>query len=71
MSSHYTWDMAERIGKSSSGPGFNAYKLSSVDFPAGTTGLQISNGYDQYPLATTQEHHSMEGRSYVEASFHR
>ena len=55
----------KRSGRVASGCGFNAYKLSTVDFPSGTTGLQISSSYDQYQLASTQEHHSMEGRSFV------
>ncbi len=53
----------ERGGRVADGCGFNAYQLSTTQFPTGTTGLQISGSYDRYPLACTQEHHSMEGRS--------
>jgi MoCo/4Fe-4S cofactor protein with predicted Tat translocation signal len=45
--------------------GFNAYTLSSASMPHGGLGVEITGSYDSYPLASTQEHHSMEGRNLV------
>ena len=42
---------------------FNAYKLRTSDAPWFGTGLQISKTGDRYLLATTQDHHAMEGRA--------
>jgi len=55
----------QRAGRIASGCGFDAYQLSTVEAPSGSMGLQISGTYEKYPLASTQDHHSMEGRSFV------
>ena len=52
-------------GRVSQGAGFDAYTLSSSSQPRGGLGLQITGSFDRYPLASTQEHHSMEGRKLV------
>jgi len=44
---------------------FNAYLLRTSDAPWFGTGLEITKTGDNYPLATTQEHHLMEGRNPV------
>ncbi len=58
----------QRGGRVAEGSGFNAYLLSTAQQPNGGLGLQINPSFDQYPLACTQEHHSMEGRSLVRES---
>jgi molybdopterin-containing oxidoreductase family iron-sulfur binding subunit len=44
---------------------FNAFLLRTSDAPWFGNGLEITKTGDNYPLATTQEHHLMEGRSPV------
>ena len=44
---------------------FNAFLLRTSDAPWFGSGLEISKTGDRYPLATTQEHHLMEGRAPV------
>jgi len=44
---------------------FNAFLLRTSDAPWFGGGLEISKTGDNYPLATTQEHHLMEGRNPV------
>jgi len=44
---------------------FNAFLLRTSDAPWFGSGLEIVKTGDHYPLATTQEHHSMEGRAPV------
>ncbi len=44
---------------------FNAYLLRTSDAPWFGNGLEITKTGANYPLATTQEHHLMEGRSPV------
>jgi MoCo/4Fe-4S cofactor protein with predicted Tat translocation signal len=42
---------------------FNAFLLRTSDAPWFGQGLEIAKTGDRYPLATTQEHHLMEGRA--------
>jgi MoCo/4Fe-4S cofactor protein with predicted Tat translocation signal len=56
---------AGRIG---TGRGFNAYKLRTSAAPWFADGLEIRKTGRRYPLATTQSHHSMEGRALVRAA---
>jgi MoCo/4Fe-4S cofactor protein with predicted Tat translocation signal len=44
---------------------FNAYLLRTSDAPWFGNGLEIAKTGERYPLATTQEHHLMEGRAPV------
>ena len=44
---------------------FNAYPLRTSDAPWFGSGLEIAKTGDRYLLATTQEHHAMEGRAPV------
>jgi molybdopterin-containing oxidoreductase family iron-sulfur binding subunit len=45
------------------GAGFNAYQLRTSATPGFVTGVKIEKIEKTYPLAITQEHNSMEGRS--------
>jgi MoCo/4Fe-4S cofactor protein with predicted Tat translocation signal len=45
--------------------GFNAYGLRTSDKPGFATGATISRTGDTYPLSTTQNHWSMEGRPII------
>jgi molybdopterin-containing oxidoreductase family iron-sulfur binding subunit len=47
---------------------FNAFRLRTSDAPWFGTGLEIRKVGDHYPLATTQQHHSMEGRAPVRSA---
>jgi len=59
-----------RAGSVGSGVGFDAYALRTSDAPWFGAGLEIGVLGEQYPLATTQTHHSMENRHLVRvASF--
>ncbi len=44
---------------------FNAFLLRTSDAPWFGSGLEITKTGENYPLATTQEHHAMEGRDPV------
>jgi molybdopterin-containing oxidoreductase family iron-sulfur binding subunit len=44
---------------------FNAFLLRTSDAPWFGSGLELVKTGDNYPLATTQEHHAMEGRAPV------
>ena len=56
----------ERAGRVGDGVGFNAYELRTSDQPWGGRGLTLQKVEDEaYSLATTQSHHSMEGRELV------
>ena len=44
---------------------FNAFLLRTSDAPWFGGGLEIAKTGERYPLATTQEHHLMEGRAPV------
>jgi MoCo/4Fe-4S cofactor protein with predicted Tat translocation signal len=52
-------------GKVGTGAGFNAYALRTADAPWFADGLALRKTGDRYPLASTQHHHSMEGRPLV------
>jgi MoCo/4Fe-4S cofactor protein with predicted Tat translocation signal len=55
--------MAGRVGTASEeAQAFNAYLLRTSDAPWFGTGLEIVKTGDRYLLATTQDHHAMEGR---------
>jgi MoCo/4Fe-4S cofactor protein with predicted Tat translocation signal len=55
--------LSGRVGTASAeAQGFNAYLLRTSDAPWFGAGLEISKTGDRYLLATTQEHHAMEGR---------
>jgi molybdopterin-containing oxidoreductase family iron-sulfur binding subunit len=47
---------------------FNAFLLRTSDAPWFGNGLEIAKTGERYPLATTQEHHLMEGRAPVRAA---
>ncbi len=47
---------------------FNAYLLRTSDAPWFGSGLEIAKTGERYPLATTQEHHLMEGRAPVRSA---
>jgi MoCo/4Fe-4S cofactor protein with predicted Tat translocation signal len=47
------------------GAGFNAYTLRTAATPGFVTGVKVEKISRTYPLATTQEHNSMEGRGLV------
>jgi len=58
--------MAGRVGNAANeAEGFNAYLLRTSDAPWFGSGLEISKTGARYLLATTQEHHLMEGRAPV------
>ncbi len=58
--------MAGRVGTAASDAmAFNAYLLRTSDAPWFGSGLQIARTGTRYLLATTQEHHLMEGRAPV------
>ena len=52
-------------GRVGNGVGFNAYALRTSDAPWFGSGLEIVKTGAKYSLATTQEHHLMEGRAVV------
>jgi MoCo/4Fe-4S cofactor protein with predicted Tat translocation signal len=54
-----------RAGRVGTGMGFNAYALRSSDAPWSATGVEVRKTGARYPLASTQHHHSMEGRHLV------
>jgi Fe-S-cluster-containing dehydrogenase component len=54
-----------RAGRVGTGAGFNAYALRSSSAPWIASGLEIRKTGARYPLASTQHHHSMEGRHLV------
>jgi molybdopterin-containing oxidoreductase family iron-sulfur binding subunit len=57
---------AGRVGNAvGSSQQFNAFKLRTSDAPWFGSGLELTKTGGNYPLATTQEHHSMEGRAPV------
>jgi molybdopterin-containing oxidoreductase family iron-sulfur binding subunit len=56
-----------RSGRVGDGIGFNAYLLRLSSAPWGGAGLELRPTGEQHPLASTQHHHSMEGRHLVRA----
>jgi Fe-S-cluster-containing dehydrogenase component len=50
------------------GTGFNAYGLRVSGRPWGGAGLEVKKTGRRYPLAVTQDHHSMEGRPVVRSA---
>jgi MoCo/4Fe-4S cofactor protein with predicted Tat translocation signal len=60
----YGRKMAGRVGNASDdAAGFNAFRLRTSDAPWFGGGLEIVRTGDRYLLATTQDHHAMEGRA--------
>jgi Fe-S-cluster-containing dehydrogenase component len=55
----------KRAGRVGDGHGFDAYRLRTGDAPWFARGLALSRTGKTYALATTQHHHSMEGRDLV------
>ncbi len=54
-----------RVGDVGRGTGFNAYVLRTTEHPWFASGLQIAKTGRRMELASTQGHHSMEGRALV------
>jgi Fe-S-cluster-containing dehydrogenase component len=54
-----------RAGRVGTGVGFNAYALRTSEAPWAAPGLELVRTAAHWPLATTQNHHSMEGRPIV------
>ena len=54
-----------RSGRIGNDAGFDANVLRSSSSPWSATGLQLIKTFATYPLACTQDHHSMEGRHLV------
>ena len=54
-----------RSGRVGTDVGFNAYELRTSTKLAGGTGVSVRKTGDRYELASTQEHHMMEGRDLV------
>lgn len=54
-----------RSGRVGAGTGFNAYVLQTSNAPWGGVSIEMRATGAHYPLATTQHHHSMEGRHLV------
>ena len=52
-------------GRVGNGVGFNAYALRTSDAPLFDSGVEIVKVGSKFPLATTQNHHAMEGRAIV------
>lgn len=57
-----------RVGSVGDGVGFNAYALRTSDAPWFGNGLEIRPTGEQFPIATTQNHFTMEGRELVRAA---
>jgi molybdopterin-containing oxidoreductase family iron-sulfur binding subunit len=61
---HFGYGRA-RAGKVGSGIGFNAFAMRTMSAPWFGTGLTLVKTGEASDLATTQQHHSMEGRNLV------
>ena len=61
---HLGYGRAES-GRVGEGAGFNAYALRTADAPWFAGGLTLRKAGAGYPFASTQNHHSMEGRNLV------
>jgi molybdopterin-containing oxidoreductase family iron-sulfur binding subunit len=57
-----------RVGGVGTSTGFNAYRLRTSESFWSSTGVELRKTGEQYPLACTQDHHSMEGRDLVRTS---
>ncbi len=57
-----------RAGRVGTGTGFNAYTVRTAAAPWFAPGLTVRKAGARYPLATTQTHHSMEGRNLVRSA---
>jgi molybdopterin-containing oxidoreductase family iron-sulfur binding subunit len=57
-----------RAGRVGNGTGFNAYALRRLDSLHFGRGVQVRKPGARYALASTQDHHSMEGRDLVHAT---
>jgi MoCo/4Fe-4S cofactor protein with predicted Tat translocation signal len=57
-----------RAGRVGTGSGFNAYVLRTADQPWFGSGLELRKIGERHALASTQHHHSMEGRPLVRAA---
>ena len=55
----------QRAGRVGRDLGFNAYALRTANALWSGIGLQVTGSYDQYRLACTQDHSSMEGRNLI------
>jgi len=55
----------KRAGRAGTGAGFDAYALRTAGSPWFAAGLEIKKTGERYALASTQHHHSMEGRNLV------
>lgn len=54
-----------RAGKVGTGIGYNAYKVRFSDALWTASGATLAKTGERYPLASTQQHHSMEGRELI------
>ena len=54
-----------RAGRVGTGTGFNAYAIRTSAAPWFESGLEIHKTGEHYALASTQQHHNMEGRNLV------
>lgn len=54
-----------RTGRVGRDAGFNAYALQTSMAPWGDSGLELRKTGERYPLASTQQHQTMEGRNLV------
>ena len=54
-----------RLGRAANGAGFNAYRLRGSGAPWADSGLTMHPTEDTFPLASTQMHHTMEGRPII------
>ena len=65
----------QRAGRVGNGVGFDANAIRTSDAPWIVRGVELVKTGRRYPLATTQEHHSMEGRHLIREAtleeFHR
>ncbi len=58
----------QRVGSVGEGLGFSAYALRTSDAAWFGNGLEVRPTGERYPLALTQDHHTMEGRNLVRAA---
>jgi MoCo/4Fe-4S cofactor protein with predicted Tat translocation signal len=54
-----------QVGRVGTGTGFDAYRMRTSRRPDGSKGLLVVKTFDRHPLASTQDHSSMEGRDLV------